>query len=321
MEIHTSANGAKWLIFEEYKIVDYKKQKCKRFDVSTKKFPGIPSDLVVNGKVSQEYYGACLMEMVVRLPPNRLAKFLDYQCKQFQHPEQWLNNLDMLAQANKHTDLMRKYYEAFNLITALVSKKLALLSGQRDMRKGKVVYEPPVSYEHDPRFKIEKIKEELEEINSIEERKYFLLRRIIDYGQLVDSSKDALLVMAINKELNFMVEHKDLIEKMMAEEIKRDGKKPKITKRIVWKEHPKLLASLFKQIAMLKNKEGQPIFNAGSLCLAQLICFCFCDENGESFSVNSMKTYIDSKHLDLKGKGWKIEITFFDDEDENVSNK
>lgn len=321
MEIYTALNGAKWLIFEEYKILNYKKQKGERFDVSAKGFLGISPDFLVNGEFSQEYYCTCLLETVVQLSPNQLSKFLDYQCKQFERPKSWLNHLDMLAQVNKHTDLMREYYEEFNLITALVSKKLALLTGQSDDLNQQFVCEPSVSYDNDPRFQIEKVKEELELIPTLKKRRFFLLRRLVDFAQLPKPVKDTGFDAALHLELTFMEEHKELIEQEIIDKAKKNGKKTEISRRIVYKEHPKLLVDFFKQILLTKDSNGKLFFNCKNVWLAEIICSCFCDKNGEAFSFNSIKTYIDNKSLGWKGKSWKIDISLKEEIDKKDSNK
>lgn len=320
MDIYTSANGAKWLVFEEYIFINYKKEKGKQFDVSAKGFRRIPSDLMLNGEFSQEYYCTCLIETVVRLPPNQLSKFLDYQCKQFKKPEQWLNNLDMLAQINKHTDLMREYYEEFNLITALVSKKLASLSGQIEREKGNRVSEPLAPYNIDPRFQIEKVKEELELIPTIKKRKYFLLRRMIDFTQLANIEQDTGFNTALQLELQFMEDHKELVEQEIADMAKKNGKKPK-DKRTLFRESPKLLADLFRRLLLLRNKKGELLFEGDIVDLIEMISLYFCGIGKKSYSQNSLRTYIRDNHLDLKGKGWKVDITFIEDEAKSGSNK
>ncbi len=258
-----SLKGFQWVEFKEHpKVVQGRENDL--FGVSAGKGAGFSDP--VDGSFNDEEYCISLMEKILSFSADQLSAFLNYMCKQMKEPIVWLNSLDFLFHKNRDHDFLKNFDSKIIRLTGFIAIKRVELNRISNLRKEK--------------FDFVQVREALEMMDSFEEKQTFLKQRRVEYLQEPLSNKEDRFVKQIDIELDFLIQTRTF----QKEEVK--------IKRCVFTGSTSYLAELFSTLMLLRNRKGKLLFGGTTIDFARIICTFFCKENGESFSENSIRMYL-----------------------------
>ena len=277
--------------FDEHIFVDFRKQAVKVFDVTSQGNRNFSSDfLTSDGDFDHEQYCKCLIESAFGLPEDQLSSFLDYQCAQLKLPDHWLLLFETLLDCNK--ELVMTFEEMLlrklNLLTQLLKEKRVLHSRPVG-RKVFLFFNSDSSKREEERFKIVKVKKELEAISTHREKLIYLNRCSVDYLQEVEDDENAAFIKSINREIEYLIFLLEL-GKGNLEVSKKDTERKKIT----FAKTPTQLANLIGQMREIQEENEDLIFDGSTMDFTRLICNNFCKSDGSLFMENSIRAYLTS---------------------------
>lgn len=278
-----SADGFMRLMFDEHPVVDCIAESVNLFDVTTESFPNYSSDFLTDGRFDYCQYCMCLIDISFALPSSQLPSFLEYQCSSLRVPYIWLDQFKMLLKINRNTPFIKPYQEKYNMLILLleeqkneqfkiVSKELKKAKSTVSVKSQKVV--------DDGKFNIAKVREEVEGISSIGDKKRFLHRCRVSYMQEVENNEEASFVKCIDLEFKYLEATADfkLKEKGMA--------------KLIFSGTPTELAKAMNSLKLLRNNNGDFLIDGSLTTFARLACALFCNPDGSPFKESSIRRFL-----------------------------
>ncbi|MFK7808368.1 MAG: hypothetical protein AB8F74_11255, partial [Saprospiraceae bacterium] len=149
------------------------------------------------------------------------------------------------------------------------------------------------------------------------DKKAFLHRISVNYLQEIEDNEEAFFITGIKREIDYI----DLMAELEKEHIERPEKKPmnKATnnsgeieqvKKFPFSRGTIVIAYLFWQVMKLRDKDDNILFDASASDFARFVCNNFCNKDGSSFSVHSIRSYFnDFKNGKPPAKKSRIDIS------------
>lgn len=269
-------NGFLCVEFREHPIVDFRHHKGILLDISTKEFASFIPDFIENGHFSQKQYCICLINKTFSFSSIQLLNFLRHQCSQLFAPSLWLEDFSALLKANQHNPLIKIHQHKLDLVKALVLEKWNQLNGTIGRRPN--LFLSSVSTKEE-RFNFANLKEEIKTKNSLDAKRFLLLRRRTDYLQETASDEESTFINAIDMELIFLENTKDF----------QQGEKE--IKKIIFKGSGRELVKIFSQLKNLRGKDGNLMFEGTIRDYSRLIANNF-SKTESDFTESSMRRYL-----------------------------
>ena len=274
-----SVDNFMWVRFHEHPVVDYSKQASKLFDVTAEGHPDFLPDFGLIDGFDHCQYCMCLIETAFGLPTKQLTSFIDYQCCHIKEPYRWLIQFDTLLNSNCQHPLIEPFRQKLNLLIQVLEEKRNEYAAYVLERK-QLIFERSNLKNKDERFDIVKVKKELEDKSTYNTKRFFLMRRKVDYLQEVENDSNASFVKNIDMEIEFL-------EAMVDVNLKESE-----IKKISFKGNGSQLADLISQLKDFKNQEGDLFFDGSIVTYTRMICTYFHQSDGTSFKESSIRKYL-----------------------------
>ena len=266
--------------FQEHPVVNFKHHEGALFDISTKEFDNFIPSFIEDGKFSHKQYSICLINKSFSFSSVQLLYFIRYQCRQLSAPILWLEDFSTLLNLNQQNPLIKLHLNKLDLIRALLLEKWNQLNSTIGKRPNPIF---SLNYVNEKRFSITDLKKKVEDQKTLDAKRYLLLRRRTDYLQEMGPDRGLSFINAVDMELNFLEETKDL---------QRTEKK---VKKIVFNGSGRELATLFNKLNNSKSEDGSLIFEGSITDYSRLIANNYIKVKGESITEASIRRYLSKK--------------------------
>jgi hypothetical protein len=279
--------------FVEHPFVDVAQSDAGAYDLTIFE-DGQASNFLIKGQFNKEQYCKCLLHKLFTLNKSKIKPFIQYQCDKMQEPIVWLNKLEKLIDLNRELfttkDQVIKYEKALMIIE--------LMRDAIEKRK-----QAP-----DTKFNFVKLKSDIKQYNYEEKVSYLMEAKteylqnkpkIIDVNEIPFDEK-------INLELDLVKSQQKLSKKRNAiysQEVNSPKSPTENTKSpteicrtsvglFQFNCQTNVFVDVFFQLTKEITVDGKPLLNIGSNDLAQFITNNFIDKNGNTLSLNTVKTIL-----------------------------
>jgi len=246
-------------------------------------------------------YCELLFNKLFSLKHSEIPDFLDYQCNHSKDPMLWLNKMEKLIEVNSELFTgARNESRKTKLYTCIELKRTALKS---DKLKESPI-RPNAKYinaqTEDRYFSFKETKNKVNEMSSDAEKILYLTKESFNYRgsykEMINSN-----LPAYDEECQKYIDEIQILSKLKAE-LEEQNKKSKANQKSIdkIKLHGPLniLTNAFKQMMTDIKPSGLPYIQNKIKDIALFICENFEDENGNSISTDTVKTYLSPNRND-----------------------
>lgn len=264
--------------FKEHLIIDLSQCEAGEFDIcSTDK--DHPCNFIENGKFSLEQYCFCLLRKLFSLNKSKIKPFIQYQCERLNDPFVWLNKFEKLI------DLNRELFTTKELNIKVDKALMVIELLRQEIEKSKSKNNSP--------FNFEKVKSELKQYETSEEKLCYLFELQAEYLQnkpkLIDPTEtqfDQKCQIEIDK-----IEKLELIKKRTPQRAALLSGKSAKTK-IPIRGNLNILVDAFYQLLHEKKSNGLPYLDSNTKEITNFIVENFVDRDGQPISESTVRTIL-----------------------------
>ena len=293
--------------FVEHPFVDVAQFDAGVYDLTIFE-DGQYSNFLTKGQFNIEQYCKCLLHKLFTLNKSKIKPFIHYQCSKLNDPIVWLNKLEKLIDLNRDLFNSKEHITKFEKILMIVEvlrdaieqKQTTSTSFNFQDLKNKIKeysdYDDKLSCLMEARTEYLQNKPKLIDVNEIPfDEKINLELELIKSQQKLSKKRNTIYSQAVNSPKSPTENQKSPTKK--AKSPTENTKSPtEICRTSVglfqFNCQTNVFVDVFFQLTKEITVDGKPLLNMGSNDLAQFITNSFIDKNGNSLSLNTVKTIL-----------------------------
>lgn len=250
-----------------------------------------------------------LIDKIFELQYSQIPNFICHHCSIAKNPLQWLNNFETLILVNENLFYNIKNEIRFIKLQTCIEIKRYELNSQKFQKRSSRPDKKQINAESEDRyFSFKETKRKTEQMNSDNEKIYFLTSEIFDYRSAHIEMKNEKLPCFDHECKNYIKRIKALSE--LRSEIEkeentttplenRDLRKMKINCNL------NQIVDVYYQLHYELFIEGKPFIDGNKNDLIEIICNSFVDKDGHEISPASVETILRPSKYDKRPKSHK----------------
>ena len=254
--------------------------------------------VTISGAYDPRKYAEAIFSTILTIRLSELSPFLDAQCKAVTKPIKWLNQLERLIKYNIDAfDSSQLKHRHTKLISQIDLKRNDLEKLSTPSLTGARVIE----YNSGKVFSFFTVKDQLTTYETFNEKIAYLNDQIFDYLQsppVYFNNKSIPFDQLCQIEIDRLEKHESL-------RIKNDArKKGSITPhaKLPFNGELKILCDVYFKMMHKKTKGGEPMISWTISQTAEHICNNYCEPDGSSLSLSTVKTYLSPSRPESRPK-------------------
>lgn len=265
-------------------------------------------DIILDDKVTLQNYCNALIDKIFELKQSEFPSFINYQSNLVKDSVLWLNKLEKLIANNEALFTGKCALSRYNKLFYLIEKKRTdLQSSSAKEHKTNTPKRLINADTEDRHFSFHELKEQIEKMESFNEKILFLNEEIFEYRQADIIFKNSKLV-EYDKQCCHLIEKMHTMRKMKADfENEQAAVFPthKSVPKLRFNGNVNQLVDVFYQLQRELFVNGKPYLDGNTNDLVNLIVNVFVDKDGNEISPQTVETILKPSRGDKRPKPHK----------------